>query len=75
MHDRPTATHARHQRAREASATAEAFVTALDAEIALDRRNAAIRHGRTVGLSLRTLARATRLSHETIRRIGTGRPR
>ena len=71
MHDRPTPRRARYERARIESAQDQAWQTALLVEIAIDKRNAAIRNARHLGLSLRTLARLTRLSHETIRRLTT----
>jgi len=75
VHDKPESVRARRQRARAESATDAAFTSALDAAIAVEKRDTAIRSGRRAGLSLRALARATRLSHETIRRIAAVRHR
>ena len=57
MHDRPASRKTRHERARIESARNQPWQTAFLAEIALDKRNAAIRSARDLGLSLGTLAR------------------
>ena len=75
LHDRPASRQARYERARMESAREHVRETAFHAEIAIDRRNEAIWKARRLGLSLRTLARLSRLSHETIRRLTTDKPR